>query len=158
MFRVLFDQGVFMKLIKVVFLIFFSVHLFSGHHESETDPKSLAFKAYETFAAGDSEAWAKIHTDDFRFTIFGDLPQSGVKIGPQAVIEGVFQVIPVYWPEFKLTPLSTEVVGNKVFVHNRMTAENLDTETMHVFTIRNGKIASFTAFEDTDSMRKSMVK
>ena len=91
MFRVLFDQGVFMKLIKVVFLIFFSVHLFSGHHENETDPKSLAFKAYETFAAGDSEAWAKLHTDDFRFTIFGDLPQSGVKIGPQAVIEGVFK-------------------------------------------------------------------
>jgi ketosteroid isomerase-like protein len=29
---------------------------------------------------------------------------------------------------------------------------------MHMFVIRNGKIAAFTAFEDTDSMRRAMVK
>jgi hypothetical protein len=39
-----------------------------------------------------------------------------------------------------------------------MTASELDAETMRMFVIREGKIASLTAFEDTDSMRKSMVK
>jgi hypothetical protein len=29
---------------------------------------------------------------------------------------------------------------------------------MHVFSIKGGKIASFTAFDDTDSMRKAMIK
>ena len=83
MFRVLFDQGVFMKLIKVVFLIFFSVHLFSGHHENETDPKSLAFKAYETFAAGDSEAWAKIHTMILDLQSLGIYPNQGLRLVPK---------------------------------------------------------------------------
>ena len=41
---------------------------------------------------------------------------------------------------------------------NKLEDLNLDSETMHVFTIRDGKISSFTAFEDTDSMRKAMVE
>ena len=153
----MFFKGEKMKNFIIGITALLSFALFSGHHE-ELSSKDLAFKAYETFAAGDSVAWAKIHTDDFKFTIFGDLPQSGVKIGTDAVIKEVFEVIPVYWPKFNLTPISTEVIGNKVFVHNKMTADNLDSETMHVFTIRDGKISSFTAFEDTDSMRKAMIK
>ena len=61
------------------------------------DLKSLAFMAYETFASGDSEGWAKLHTNDLKFTVFGDLPHSGVKIGTDAVIEEVFKVIPTHW-------------------------------------------------------------
>jgi ketosteroid isomerase-like protein len=37
-----------------------------------------------------------------------------------------------------------------------MEAEGLDSETMHMFVIEDGKIKSFTAFEDTDSMRQAM--
>ncbi len=122
------------------------------------DFKSLAFKAYETFASGDSAEWAKLHTDDFKFTIFGDLPQSGVKIGTDAVIEEVLKVIPAHWKNFKVNPIRTNVVGNKVFVHVKITADNLDSESMHVFSIKGGKIASFTAFDDTDSMRRAMTK
>ena len=146
---------------KLFFLmpLFLSLTIMAYHHKAnETSPEKLVSIAYETFAAGESKAWAKVHTKDFRFTIFGDLPQSGVKIGTDAVIAEVFEVIPRYWPKFKLTPISTVVNGNKVFVHNKMTADNLDTETMHVFTIEDGKISSFTAFEDTDSMRKAMIE
>lgn len=139
--------------------LFLPLALMAYHHEvNETSPKELVPQAYETFAAGDSTAWAKLHTADLSFTIFGDLPQSGIKIGADAVITGVFEVIPKYWPKFQLSPISTVVSGNQVFVHNKMTADNLDSETMHVFTIRDGKISSFTAFEDTDSMRKAMVE
>jgi ketosteroid isomerase-like protein len=60
------------------------------------------------------------------------------------------------WPEFTLTPINIDVVGDTVYVHNKMTGEGLDSETMHMFTLRNGKIASFKAFEDTDSMRLAM--
>ena len=38
-----------------------------------------------------------------------------------------------------------------------MTADGLDSETMHMFVVENGKVAVFTAFEDTDSMRQAMV-
>ena len=129
----------------------------AGHHEShEMEPKDLVAAAYATFASGDTDAWAKLHADNLTFTIFGQLPQSGVFVGTDAVIEGVFAKIPVLWPGFTLTPINTDAVGDTVYVHNKMTAEGLDSETMHMFQISNGKISSFTAFEDTDSMRQAM--
>jgi len=154
-------KKVFLYLVLIVNTIGCStttVNHYAGHEVDKEVLESLVFKAYSTFATGDTKEWAKLHTKDLQFTIFGDLPQSGVNIGTDAVIENVFKVIPVYWPEFALTPIETRVEGNVVFVHNKMTATGLDTETMHMFVIREGKIASFTAFEDTDSMRKSMVK
>ena len=129
----------------------------AGHHEThEMSPKDVVAAAYATFAAGDTDAWAKLHTDDLTFTVLGQLPQSGVFIGTNAVIEGVFAKIPTLWPEFTLTPINIDVVGDTVYVHNKMTGEGLDSETMHMFTLRDGKIASFKAFEDTDSMRLAM--
>ena len=129
----------------------------AGHHEShEMSPKDLVAAAYATFAAGDTDAWAKLHTEDLTFTILGQLPQSGVFIGTEAVIEGVFAKIPALWPDFTLTPINVDVVGDTVYVHNKMTGEGLDSETMHMFKLREGKIASFQAFEDTDSMRIAM--
>ena len=38
-----------------------------------------------------------------------------------------------------------------------MTADGLESETMHMFVVKNGKVAAFTAFEDTDSIRQSML-
>ena len=132
-------------------------YVVAGHHEThEMSPKDVVAAAYATFAAGDTDAWAKLHTDNLTFTIFGQLPQSGVFVGTDAVIEGVFAKIPTLWPEFTLTPINIDVVGDTVYVHNKMTGEGLDSETMHIFTLRNGKIASFKAFEDTDSMRLAM--
>ena len=132
-------------------------YVVAGHHEThEMSPKDVVAAAYATFAAGDTDAWAKLHTEDLTFTVLGQLPQSGVFIGTEAVIEGVFAKIPTLWPEFTLTPINIDVVGDTVYVHNKMTGEGLDSETMHMFTLRNDKIASFKAFEDTDSMRLAM--
>ena len=129
----------------------------AGHHEPrEMLPKDVVAAAYATFAAGDTDAWAKLHTEDLTFTVLGQLPQSGVFIGTEAVIEGVFAKIPTLWPEFTLTPINIDVVGDTVYVHNKMTGEGLDSETMHMFKLPNGKIAFFKAFEDTDSMRIAM--
>jgi hypothetical protein len=48
--------------------------------------------------------------------------------------------------------------GNMVFVHSDMTADGLDTETLHMFRVENGIIQSFTAFDDTGSMAAAVVK
>ena len=114
-------------------------------------------QAYATFGAGDAESWAALHTDDFVWTIFGDLPQSGQRIGTQAVIDEVMGLFPTHWPALGFETIETYSLGDVVFVHTRMTAKGMDTQSMHMFTMRDGKIASFTAFDDTDSMRQSMV-
>ena len=113
-------------------------------------------QAYATFGAGDAEGWAALHTDDFVWTIFGDLPQSGQRIGTQAVINEVMGLFPTHWPALGFETIETYSLGDVVFVHTRMTATGMDTQSMHMFTMRDGKIASFTAFDDTDSMRQSM--
>ena len=114
-------------------------------------------QAYATFGAGDAEGWAALHTDDFVWTIFGDLPQSGRRIGTQTVIDEVMGLFPTHWPALGFETIETYSLGDVVFVHTRMTAKGMDTQSMHMFTMRDGKIASFTAFDDTDSMRQSMV-
>ena len=69
-----------------------------------------------------------------------------------------FDVIATHWPKFQVEKINIDTVGNTVYVLNHMTADNLDTYSMHVFKIRDRKIESFTAYDDTDSMRSSMVK
>jgi ketosteroid isomerase-like protein len=149
-------------LLLLAFTLTFSMLANAGHHaEGETaghaDPKAVVTAAYATFSSRNNDDWTALHTDDLRFTTFGQLPQSGVFIGPKAVIENVFAKIAIHWPTFKLTPISINAIGNTVYVHNKMTADGLDSETMHMFVVENGKVAAFTAFEDTDSMRQAMV-
>ena len=40
-----------------------------------------------------------------------------------------------------------------IFVHSDMTADGLDTETMHMFKVVDGLIVEFKAFDDTGSMK-----
>lgn len=144
------------------FILIASVGIKSMHHESHDhspqDAKSVVKQAYETFGSGDTEAWAALHADDLVFTVFGNIATSGIHIGPDAVIKNVFEPIAVHWPKFTITHKAMYSDGNMVFVHSDMTADGLDTETMHMFKVENGIIQSFTAFDDTDSMASADVK
>jgi hypothetical protein len=144
------------------FILIASVGIKSMHHESHDhspqDAKSVVKQAYETFGSGDTEAWSALHADDLVFTVFGNIATSGIHIGPDAVIKNVFEPIAVHWPKFTITHKAMYSDGNMVFVHSDMTADGLDTETMHMFKVENGIIQSFTAFDDTDSMASADVK
>ena len=129
-----------------------------SHDHSPQDSKSVVKQAYETFGSGDTEAWSALHADDLVFTVFGNIATSGIHIGPDAVIKNVFEPIAVHWPKFTITHKAMYSDGNMVFVHSDMTADGLDTETMHMFKVENGIIQSFTAFDDTDSMASADVK
>jgi len=72
-----------MKQLVAIGLLIFSVQAWS-----ESDLEVIE-QAYATFGAGDAEGWAVLHTEDFVWTIFGDLPQSGRRVGTQAVIDEV---------------------------------------------------------------------
>ena len=88
-----------MKKILIISMLLISSPLFSGHHaKGEMSNAEVVKKAYATFGSGDIEGWKKLHTSDLKFTIFGDLPQSGVHYGADAVITNVFDVIAIHWP------------------------------------------------------------
>ena len=81
---------------KILMVLIFSLTLSSQamhHGDSPISAEELVKKAYSTFAAGDSKAWAKLHSADLKFTILGQLPHSGTYIGTEATIKNVFEVI-----------------------------------------------------------------
>ena len=147
-----------MKKILFSLTFLFAITIQAGHHEKGDDAKSVVKKAYETFAAGDTEAWAALHADDLTFTVFGNIPTTGKHIGTDAVIETVFKPIPTHWPNFNIKHKAIYSDGNMVFVHSEMTADGLNTETLHMFRVENGIIQSFTAFDDTGLMADALVK
>ena len=135
-----------------------AISIQAGHHEKDDDAKSVVKKAYATFAAGDTEAWAALHAENLTFTVFGDIPTTGKHVGPNAVIKNVFESIANHWPNFNIEHKAMYSDGNMVFVHSDMTADGLETETLHMFRVENGIIQSFTAFDDTGSMAAAVVK
>ena len=135
-----------------------AISIQAGHHEKDDDAKSVVKKAYATFAAGDTEAWAALHAENLTFTVFGDIPTTGKHVGPNAVIKNVFEPIANHWPNFNIEHKAMYSDGDMVFVHSDMTADGLDTETLHMFRVENGIIQSFTAFDDTGSMAAAVVK
>ena len=143
-------------LLSIIFICALSIQ--AGHHEKADDAKSVVKQAYATFASGDTEAWAALHADDLIFTVFGDIPTSGKHVGPSAVIKNVFEPIAVHWPNFNIQHKAIYSDGNMVFVHSDMTADGLDTETLHMFRVEGGIIQNFTAFDDTGSMAAAVVK
>ena len=147
-----------MKKILFSLTFLFAITIQAGHHEKGDDAKSVVKKAYETFAAGDTEAWAALHAEDLTFTVFGNIPTTGKHIGTDAVIENVFKPIPTHWPNFNIKHKAIYSDGNMVFVHSEMTADGLNTETLHMFRVENGIIQSFTAFDDTGLMADALVK
>ena len=146
-----------MKHILLSFIILSSISLKAGHHEKTMDVKDIVKKAYSTFASGDTEAWTALHADDLTFTVLGNIPTTGVHVGPEAVIKNVFEPIAVHWPNFKIEHKAIYSDGNMVFVHSDMTADGLSTETLHMFRVESGIIQSFIAFDDTGSMAASAV-
>ena len=126
----------------------------AGHHEkSETSENILAAKAgYDAFNKGDIEAWKKTQAEDVTFKILEGLPYSGTHVGQQTVIDNVFSVIEEYWDGFQVTPIAFYEAGDTVFIHVKMTAEGLDTESLHMATIKDGLFVNFQAFENSALM------
>ena len=132
----------------------------AGHHEKgEMSANITAAKAgYDAFNTGDIEAWKKTQADDLVFKVLEGLPYSGTFLGQQAVIDNVFSILEEKWVDFQVKPIAFYESGDTVFIHVRMTAEGLDTESMHMATIKDGKFATFQAFENSALMMAAAKK
>ena len=149
-----------MKLFVITLLLFLSSYAVAGHHEKDEVSSNVAVvkAGYEAFNAGDMDAWRAVQAKDSVWTIQVGLPYTGTYIGPSAVEEGIFGPIGKMWPEFKVEPINFYESGSTVFVHVHMTAKGLDTESVHMVKVENGKYASFQPFDDSAAMMKASVQ
>jgi|GEM_PF-89444 len=77
-------------------------------------------------------------------------------IGPEAVLNGVFARIGAEWEYFNLTNIQLhDMSGNMVLATLRYQAKHqttgkvMDSQTAHLWTLRDGKIVAFQQFTDT---------
>lgn len=136
----------------LVLLMAFFAHA-DDHEVTKLSRNVEATKAaYAAFAEGDMEAWKAVHNTDVEWTILEGLPYAGTYVGTEAIIENVFAKIGLLWPDFKVEPLEYYESGDKVFVHVRITIDGKQTEALHMATMRDGKQAAFTPFENSAFM------
>jgi ketosteroid isomerase-like protein len=149
-----------MKLFVITLLLSLSSYVTAGHHEKgEISTNVAVVKAgYDAFNRGDMDAWREVQAKDSAWTIQVGLPYTGTYIGPAAIEEGIFGPIGRMWPDFKVEPIKFYESGSTVFVHVHMTAKGLDTESIHMVKIEDGKYASFQPFDDSAAMMSASLK
>lgn len=121
------------------------------------DPLAVVQDAYAAFGRGDVPAILAALAPDVSWDLVGEAGAYPT-FGPQSGVEGAlafFQALGAHQDFSLFEPQIFHVAGDTVFVQGReaftvkATGKSVATSWMHVFTIRDGKIAAFREFTDT---------
>jgi len=110
---------------------------------------------YEAFGRGDVPAVLGAMTDDIEWHEAEGMPYGGVYHGGEAVAQNVFGPITQDIPDFAVKPEEFIASGDAVAAvvrytgTGKATGKQLNLPVVHVFNVRNGKIAQFRQFIDT---------
>ena len=110
---------------------------------------------YEAFGRGDVPAVLGAMADDIEWHEAEGMPYGGVYHGGEAVAQNVFGPITQDIPDFAVKPEEFIASGNAVAAvvrytgTGKATGKQLNLPVVHVWDVRNGKIAQFRQFIDT---------
>jgi ketosteroid isomerase-like protein len=110
---------------------------------------------YEAFGRGDVPAVLGAMADDIEWHEAEGMPYGGVYHGGEAVAQNVFGPITQDIPDFAVKPEEFIASGDAVAAvvrytgTGKATGKQLNLPVVHVFNVRNGKIAQFRQFIDT---------
>lgn len=122
--------------------------------------KEIIEQAYASFGAGDIPAALAAFADDIQWVEPDGLPYAGTYVGPQAVLEGVFMRLGQIGDHFSVVPERYVADGDTVVAlghlawKHKSTGAPASVETAHVWTLRDGKAASFQQHVDTVRVRE----
>lgn len=119
-------------------------------------PKELVLGGYKSFAEGDMESLGKIYHKDALITVNGDHELSGEYRGFDDFLGNFLAQIPVKFPNFSLEILNVAAEGDRVYLHVHITADNLDTESVHMFVVKDELETEFHIFDDSQKMAKAL--
>ena len=115
---------------------------------------------YEAFGRGDVPAVLGAMTDDIAWYQAEGMPRGGLHRGPDAVAHNVFGPLIEDIPDFALAPEEFIASGDTVAAVVRYTGTGTDTgktlnlQVVHVWDVRDGKVARFRQFVDTVKYRE----
>ena len=119
-------------------------------------PKEIVLGGYKSFAEGDMESLSKINHENAVFNVNGDHELSGEYRGFDDFLNNFLAKIPTVFPNFDLDILNVTAEDNRVIVHVKYTADNLDAESVHMFVVEDGLQTEFRLADDSQKMAKAL--
>ena len=119
-------------------------------------PKELVLGGYQSFSEGDMEGLGKVFHKDAVIKVNGDHELSGEYLGFDDWLNNFLSKIPIKFPNFDLNILSVTAEDNRVIVHVKYTADNLESEGVHMFVVEDGLETEFRIVDDSQKMAKAL--
>lgn len=124
------------------------------------DPLPIVRRAYAAHAAGDVASVFALLAPDVEIVQTPDLPWGGRHVGHDGA-RAFFGALAT-WTDAKPEPERFVEAGDDVVAigrlrgHARGTGRPIDLEIVHVWTVRDARIARFAAYIDTPAMQRAL--
>ena len=119
-------------------------------------PKEIVLGGYQSFSEGDMEGLGKIFHKDAVIKVNGDHELSGEYLGFDDFLNNFLAKIPIKFPNFDLNILNVIAEDNRVIVHVKLSADNLDAEAVHMFVVEDGLETEFRIVDDSQKIAKAL--
>ena len=119
-------------------------------------PKEIVLGGYQCFAEGDMEGLGKIYHPNALIKVNGDHQLSGDYHGFDDFLNNFLAKIPVKFPNFDLDILNVTAEDNRVHVHVKLSADNLDSEAVHMFVVEDGLETEFRIVDDSQKIANAL--
>ena len=119
-------------------------------------PKEIVLGGYKLFAEGDMESLSKINHKNAIYKVNGDHKLSGEYNGFDDFLNNFLAKIPIKFPNFDLDILNVTAEENRVIVHVKLSADNLDAEAVHMFVVEDGLETEFRIVDDSQKIAKAL--
>ena len=134
-----------------------------AQQETEKQNEEIVRQAYQSYVNNDLESVLNICSDEIEWKAFGPpdlLPYAGVHRGRDQIAR-YFQILDDSEESNHLVPEEFIAIGDRVIVFGNYrarvnaTGERFDTDFVHVFTLKDGKLTNFRDFYDTSAVVKA---
>ena len=119
-------------------------------------PKEIVLSGYQCFSEGDMEGLGKIYHPNALIKVNGDHELSGDYHGFDDFLNNFLAKIPTVFPNFDLDILNVTAEENRVIVHVKYNADNLDAESVHMFVVEDGLQKEFSLVDDSQKIAKAL--
>ena len=119
-------------------------------------PKEIVLSGYQCFAEGDLEGLGKIYHPNALIKVNGDHELSGDYHGFDDFLNNFLARIPIKFPNFDLDILNVTAEDNRVHVHVKLSADNLESEAVHMFVVEDGLETEFRIVDDSQKIAKAL--
>ena len=119
-------------------------------------PKEIVLGGYKLFAEGDMESLSKINHKNAIYKVNGDHKFSGEYNGFDDFLNNFLAKIPTVFPNFDLDILNVTAEENRVIVHVKYNADNLDAESLHMFVVEDGLQTEFRLVDDSQKIARAL--